>query len=381
MFSTHPARTRPQIPPANKETIEEVVDITQGSRPRTASLDQSKKRKRHDSPSHHPDVDNEQSNTESPPASKQAKTAQDKAQNVKSRIRTIDNKATTKEKPENREIVGERGNARAGLALVASPVTPDWSRPNNAASTSTGLETVPALGIRKAAINRKLLLAAPQFVFPMEADESTIISLRNSFFKGLSELKIEKTQGKGKSSFSKAEAIEITNFFFAEVLGPPATKRLKSIITEFNTPSTSWFGARPSAKALELSTDTTIFPAFRQFFDAVHKTERLGTSSNSALNHVHMLLANVKLVRRYQELRNRADQEDPELIAHLVSLGYSLRKGAGWTTCVLDYLSKSLGMDRDVLERSTQSSQAVELIVSLFGTGIIAVLPPGITTK
>jgi len=224
-------------------------------------------------------------------------------------------------------------------------------------------------------------LAHPQFVFDKDANYDEITRLRDTFFQNLQNLNVELKSSTGKASFSRDEAIEVTNFFFAEVMGPAALKRLKTVLREYQSHPQDGIGIIAAAKARALSEDAELNMDFRKFFESMHTTQRLSAHPKSSIAGLHVLLEDLRLHSRFQELMTKASNKDVELIAILTKKGYVTKRGVTWKSCAIQYICDSLKISVAALDTTCQAVQGVSQIVELFGMGILVILPPGITTK
>lgn len=265
--------------------------------------------------------------------------------------------------------------ADVSAAGTPSPETDSEPSPAEAASKPRRAKGVLAVSRSKNA------LANPQFLFGISTNDNKITCLRDTFFQKLQNLNVELRSSAGKSSFSRDEAVQITNFFFAEVMGPVARKRLESIIREYQGHPQGSIGIRTASKAEVLSRDMGLNPDLRKFFESMHRSQRLSAHPNCTITGLHALLEDLRLHNRFQDLIDKASNKDAELIAILTEKGYKTKRGVTWKSCVVQYICDSLDISVSSLDTTCQALQGVSHIVELFGIGIITVLPVGITSK
>ena len=98
----------------------------------------------------------------------------------------------------------------------------------------------------------------------------------DDFFNWLSTLQVRvRVDNKVRTkNFDKLEAIAITNFFFTEVMGPDARRRLVSLITYYNNHKDELVDVGAGARAERLALDIATPPAIRRFYRSFLRAHR-----------------------------------------------------------------------------------------------------------
>lgn len=216
-----------------------------------------------------------------------------------------------------------------------------------------------------------------------EADKAALEIARDKFYKKLEKLEVKVTKDNKveRQKFSKSEAVEITNFFFADMMGPKAATRLQALVrsytADYNDGIDRGAGARAEAAAKDEANITTV----RSFFDAFARTQRSRPNLQGGLAAMEQIMLHVELLSQFNQLKALAAAKDTALLSFLRDSGYETSRGLGWQSCVINFLANSIHVSSSVLQNTCQMAQGVMALIEIFGPGIIPVLPAGVMTR
>jgi hypothetical protein len=184
-----------------------------------------------------------------------------------------------------------------------------------------------------------------------EADKAVLEIARDKFYKKLEklEVKVIKDNKVERQRFSKSEAVEITNFFFADMMGPKAATRLQALLrsytADYNDGIDRGAGARAEAAAKDDANITTV----RSFFDAFARTQRSRPNLQGGLAAMEQIMLHVELLSQFNRLKTLAAAKDTALLSFLRDSGYKTSRGLGWQSCVINFLADSIHISPSVL--------------------------------
>lgn len=158
----------------------------------------------------------------------------------------------------------------------------------------------------------------------VEADQRVIETARDRFFHELQELEFEifRYHRLVEGAFEADKAVNITNFFFCEMIGPAALQHVQDVIRQYATPD------KGAARAAMVADDNTFPKWIRRFCKAYSCISKDGP--RKALTHLHRTKMHVELRTSHEGLRSMAAQNDKGLVAFLGQRGYRPTKGRGW---------------------------------------------------
>jgi hypothetical protein len=222
-------------------------------------------------------------------------------------------------------------------------------------------------------------------------DKISRVDLRNrrdEFYKQLEAIEVEKTKDNKKQSATSKKnnlrmVIEITKFFFNEVMGPDAFTRVGSIITDYNARIEDQIGSNAVTRAIYLASINGIPTVVRSFYTSFANAERL--NANSISNYARLLKSkyDMELYKSFLALCDSAERKDPSLIQFLESKGLKTGLGRTYRSLVMKYIQKELGFDeeRTEFQNRCQAGQGLAQVVEHFGEGVLIFLPAGAATR
>lgn len=201
----------------------------------------------------------------------------------------------------------------------------------------------------------------------------TLVSRRDAFRAQVLELRIHITRDliPETTSFSELEAIQVTNFFFTEVMGLAAYNRAADIVNFYRS-HRQGADVQVAARASSLSEVKRLPDAVRAFYSSFaewKKEDLTNLSYKDFLKHV----ASIKMWYKWDALRQLAIQKDPAIIQFLNEQGYFTSPGKDYRTLVNDYLITAL--DKPTLASDCQSAHGLVQMVECFGPAVTLLLP------
>ena len=217
-----------------------------------------------------------------------------------------------------------------------------------------------------------------QLVLPLtdQIDAQALAKMRRRFFSRVQDLKTnistDRTQ-QPEVMFTPKEVVQITNYFFSDMLGVKALKRLSKLAQYYSGQEDTSL----SLRARLLAEDSNTPHMLRAYYNQLHKaTEHIG--ENQVFRYVQLNLRLLDFLKEHKHLKLLAQQKDPHLTAVLKDLGYTTRRGVTTLTCLLKALSTSLVLSKTDLSEFIHDYAGLEKLVELFGKGVILLLPTGI---
>jgi hypothetical protein len=222
-------------------------------------------------------------------------------------------------------------------------------------------------------------------VLPLSSqlDVTEVVKARSRFTEMLQKLKITGSKSNSQSvlSFRPSEIVEVVNFVFSDLIGPKARDRLSGLVEKYNTKESESSGIRTAARADRAVIDAKTPDPFRRFFGAYSKAAGKGHAEDSLLHHVHQIHNDLEFLKEYDALKRQAEDKDPALKGLLAKCGYHTKPGWTVVTCLIHYVTETLGMSRSQLSNFVQAIQSVDNLVQEFTRGIIVLLPPGCSSR
>lgn len=239
----------------------------------------------------------------------------------------------------------------------------------------------------------KVPLAKEKKLLPIMLDISddwnvdNITAARDKFFAAIHGLTVEMKKNNKNiiKEITEEEAVDITNFFFNQIMGKPAYNRLSSLVRSYNEHDDGEPDKGISERADEAAKNTK-HATLKYFFTTMGAVTRAGRPNNSIIQqiyHLHVLKdlaeAYMKLIAEVSTKKQTAvgKEKRKRLLEELESQGYGTDVGQGWKTAVNKYICDKLGYTQTILSNKLQSGKVVQALVDEFGTGIVPVIPTG----
>jgi hypothetical protein len=211
---------------------------------------------------------------------------------------------------------------------------------------------------------------------------------RDEFYKELEAIEVEKAKGNKKQTAASKKkmlqtVIDVTNFFFNEVMGPGAFQQVASIITDYNARNYNQIGSNAVTRAVYLASINGTPTVIRSFYTSFANSERFNANSNSNYARLLKSIYDVELYKSFLALHDSVEMRDPSLVQFLESKGLKTAIGRGYRSLVMKYLQKELGFDeeRTELQNRFQAGQGLAEVVKHFGEGFLILLPSGTATR
>ncbi len=216
-----------------------------------------------------------------------------------------------------------------------------------------------------------------------EVDLGALATIREDFFHELCNLKvrISKDNKMVTEQFAIEEALEITNFFFTEMMGGQAINRLSTLIQYYSGIDDMGLDRGAAARAAVLAQNSTTPLSLRVFFGSFSKMTETYSNDSSALYYIRQCIASFDLLDRFNKIKTIAHQRDRTLVTFLTDNGYTTKRGVSMQSCIINYLADSLDISVTNLKNSCQMALGVTGLIEEFGLGVITLLPRGTMNK
>jgi hypothetical protein len=290
-----------------------------------------------------------------------------------------------KEAIDQEETTREEGDGYGGNASAEQGKEAEHGDDAPAKQEARGSNTKKATTKVSRAKEKKLLPIMLDISDNWNVDNIT--AARDKFFAAVHCLtvKIKKNNKNIIKEITEEEAVDITNFFFGQIMGRPALSRLSSLVQSYNKHSDGEPDKGVSERADEAAKNTK-HATLKHFFATMGAVTRASRPNNSIIQqiyHLHTLKdlaeAYMKLIAEVstKKLTAMGKEKKKRLLEELESQGYSTDIGQGWKTAVNKYICDKLGYTQTILTNKVQSGKVVQALVDEFGTGIIPVIPIG----
>jgi hypothetical protein len=236
-------------------------------------------------------------------------------------------------------------------------------------SDSTRVE--PMQGVEAQAVTEKsaqevLEANLDQLVLPMtdQIDTQALAKMRRVFCSHVQDLKMTTSKDNRQQhevTFTLKEVARITNFFFSDMLGIKALRRLSELVQFYSREGED---RGLSTRARLLAEDSETPHMLRAYCHHLYKaTDHIDEAR--VFRHVQHTLRQLDFLKEHKRVKLLAQQRDPQLTAVLRNLGYTTRQGVSLVTCLLDALSSSLSVSKIYISNIVQAHTSVEKLVEL----------------
>jgi hypothetical protein len=211
-----------------------------------------------------------------------------------------------------------------------------------------------------------------------QVDINALAQMRSRFCSRIQTLQmtVTKDNKRVEATFGPYEVAEITNFFFSDMLGVKALKRLSDLVHYYSETSDTPFDKHVSSRARWLAEDSKTPEMLRAYYSHLSRaTEH--DDEHRVFKHLQQVLRHLDLLKEHNRLKLLAQEKNPDLVEVLKQAGQTTRRGRTLVSCLLDFLSGSLRTSKTALSNIVQEYSGIEKLVDLFGQGLILLLPPG----
>jgi CRISPR/Cas system CSM-associated protein Csm2 small subunit len=167
---------------------------------------------------------------------------------------------------------------------------------------------------------------------------------RDQFYKQLEAIEVEKAKGNKKQTVASKKkmlqtVIDVTNFFFNEVMDPDAFQRVASIIADYNARNYNQIGSNAVTRAVYLASINGTPTVIRSFYTSFANAERFNANSNSNYARLLKSMYDVELYKSFLALRASVQMRDPSLVQFLERKGLKTAIGRGYRSLVMKYVT------------------------------------------
>lgn len=251
--------------------------------------------------------------------------------------------------------------------------------PDTAISPNPVTAKAPSANGKEPAKPRSAKLKDITFGISDQANSVTLKQMRDRYYEALLSTKVivKLRNSPSERAFTVREATELSNFFFEEMLGPSALKRLQKLVQEYNRISTvnDGVGLQHISKAANAATDEKVPLVFQEFFQAFQQEQRNRIRTDGSVFALHSLGLSLTTHDRYLKLLDRMNT-DQSCVEALSKLGFKISSGRGFKSVVREYLCATLDISDEILKKSLEPSNGLSVLVDCFGYGILTILPP-----
>ena len=126
-----------------------------------------------------------------------------------------------------------------------------------------------------------------------------------------------KSNSRTTLQFKDADIVDITNFFFDDLIGPRGSKRLSTLIETCAIANGEAPDIRSAVRARDAANDPSTPEIFRRFFSAYSQAAGQTRSPNEHLEHIRQVKDDLAFLKEYNVLKERAEAKDSTLITFL----------------------------------------------------------------
>jgi hypothetical protein len=248
-------------------------------------------------------------------------------------------------------------------------------------------ETNTALSLRhdhrKRKQRKELVLSGSLLGITDDVSSLTMKERRDEFHKYLSRVEIRQVINKTTvvEGFTAEQAVELTNFFFDQIMGPNGLSHVASLISYYATHPPGEPDQGLAGRASELAAGDDKPLAVRHFFGTVSRQQALAQSNSTLFKMLQQNVVNLQVLGVLNDLKERANKKDPELCDYLRRMKEEPGRGKGWTSCLINHLTSTLGITPNAFSSLTAAAQGAQCLVSELCEGVLCLLPKGGAAK
>jgi hypothetical protein len=230
---------------------------------------------------------------------------------------------------------------------------------------------------------KDLVLSSSLLGIADDVSSSTMKERRDEFYGYLGRVQVKQVINKTTviEGFTAEQAIEMTNFFFDRMMGPSGLSHVASLIGYYTTslPGEPDQGLARRASELAAGDDKPL--AVRHFFGTVSRQQALAQTNSTLFKMLQQNVANMQVLKLLNDLKARAGKRDPELCDYLRRMNQRPGRGKGWTSCLINHLTSTLGISNNAFSSLTATAQGAQCLVAALCEGILCLLPKGGAAK
>jgi hypothetical protein len=283
------------------------------------------------------------------------------------------------EKRDNRVGEGEESDGNGDDEITEEEDTDDGEE-----GTDDGDEQVEEMDVSDVSdVSPESLLSRLTLAMTPDVGTGDLARMQQAFFRSLVRVKVKVSINNKKETvgFDNQEAVDITNFFFGEMMGASALGRLSSLIRFYSSDYSDGIDKGAAARAALLADNAETPISILRFFGAFSKAQQSRNSTSTHFAQMQQTNFALDLLHQFNTLRQMAHDRDSGLLKFLQRHGFITKRGVTWPSCIINYLATSLDISAVILQNTSQAAQGVAGLVEQFGPGIVTILPPGAMNK
>jgi len=207
-------------------------------------------------------------------------------------------------------------------------------------------------------------------------DKPGLEAARNGFFAEILALGNQEVK-----VFVEDDAVKVTNFFFADMMGEKAATRLYRLLHFYSADRKGEANRGAAARAESVAEDESFTLEIRRFFSTFAQAQRTASVGHPEFTAVERFQRHVDLLKEYRGLQAAVKQKDKAILQCLKEAGFEPKRGVRWPSLVTSFVAKQLDLTTVQLQNACQAALGVHKLATRFGPGILCVLPTNAMTK
>jgi hypothetical protein len=253
--------------------------------------------------------------------------------------------------------------------------SPDDSQRRGPNPTSASPEVLPGDEL-EAWIETRLTPA----LLPLSAelDISAVQAARSRCARALRQFKIpvEKNNSTDLASFKPQEVVEVVNWF-CDLFSRKGFDQASALLEQCAIHAGTADDERTGALAAKAARDPDTPEIFRRIFGAFSKVAKSINGEENVIDQIVKMQNKLEFLHEYEDLTQRATRRDPVILELLKKLDIHTGKGKNLTTCVIEYLTGILRMQKNKFSNEVQKIRALQNLVNEFTPGVLVLVPSG----
>ena len=160
-------------------------------------------------------------------------------------------------------------------------------------------------------------------------------------------------------------------------MGPRGLSHVVSLVSYYTTSKETEADRGVAMRAYNLTTDDESPLKLREFFGTVSKQQQLAHTNSTLFKMLHQNVLNLEVLDMLNDLKESIQEPDGELRSYLRAQGEVPTRGRGWSTCLINYLTRVLRLSSNAFSNLTHEAQGAHGLVEEFCPGVLCLLPKG----
>jgi hypothetical protein len=272
-------------------------------------------------------------------------------------------------------------------ASIASPNQDEVEDQDESDVSSDEDKTNTALSLRHNCKRRKqrteLVLSGSLLGITDDVLPLTMKERRDEFHRYLGRVEVKQVINKTTvvKGFTLKQAVELTNFFFDQIIGPSGLFYITSLISYYTTHQPGDPDQGLAGRASELAAGDDKLLTVRQFFSTVSWQQALAQSNSTLFKMLQQNVVNLQVLSLLNDLKERVNQKDSELCNYLRRMKEKPGQGKEWTSCLINHLTSTLSILNNAFSSLTVVAQGAQCLVSELCKGVLCLLLKGGAAK